>query len=238
LPEAVRRAVHGLRHQPAALVGEGLRRRDELSKTLEPLAPLRARSTSSTDCSTSRPRASGSIRVRPATSSRARHFRRGPSSRGASASTRSSPVTWARKRSSPAWSLAASSRSRATTRPTSRWPTARTSRGRARPRPSRWRSTRRWRSTACSTTAATSATRASSTASASRPPTWAGKSASADRAKLEEYLTSVREVERRVVPMRDAKQAAEGRAGDRGKPAIAMTRPDNGLPRTSASTCD
>jgi len=53
---------------------------------------------------------------------------------------------------------------------------------------------------------------------------------SADRAKLDEYLTSVREVERRVVPMREAKQTAEGKAGDRGKPAIGMPRPDNGLP--------
>lgn len=51
-----------------------------------------------------------------------------------------------------------------------------------------------------------------------------------DRAKLDEYLTSVREVERRVVPMRADKAAAEGRAADRGRPAVAMPRPDNGLP--------
>ncbi|MEJ7636652.1 MAG: DUF1552 domain-containing protein [Singulisphaera sp.] len=51
-----------------------------------------------------------------------------------------------------------------------------------------------------------------------------------DRAKLDEYLTSVREVERRVVPMRAEKEAADGRAGDRGRPAPTMPRPDNGLP--------
>ena len=51
-----------------------------------------------------------------------------------------------------------------------------------------------------------------------------------DRAKLDEYLTSVREVERRVVRMRSEKEAADGRAGDRGRPALAMPRPDNGLP--------
>jgi hypothetical protein len=51
-----------------------------------------------------------------------------------------------------------------------------------------------------------------------------------DRAKLDEYLTSVREVERRVVPMRAEKEQAEVRAADRGRPAAMMPRPDNGLP--------
>ncbi len=51
-----------------------------------------------------------------------------------------------------------------------------------------------------------------------------------DRAKLDEYLTSVREVERRVVPMRAEKAAAEDRAAGRDQPAVAMPRPDNGLP--------
>src|SRR5918995_325210 len=51
-----------------------------------------------------------------------------------------------------------------------------------------------------------------------------------DRARLDEYLTSVREVERRVAPMRAEKAAADGRAADRGRPAAAMPRPDNGLP--------
>src|SRR5438270_2727205 len=49
---------------------------------------------------------------------------------------------------------------------------------------------------------------------------------SADRAKLDEYLASVREVEKRAAAMRATKDAAEGRAHDRGQPAIAMPRPD------------
>ena len=53
---------------------------------------------------------------------------------------------------------------------------------------------------------------------------------SGDRAKLDEYLTSVREVERRVEQTRAAKEAADGRAGDHGQPALTMPRPDNGLP--------
>jgi len=50
----------------------------------------------------------------------------------------------------------------------------------------------------------------------------------ADQAKLDEYLTSVREVEKRVEPTRAAKERAEARA--RNLPALAMPRPDNGLP--------
>jgi hypothetical protein len=53
---------------------------------------------------------------------------------------------------------------------------------------------------------------------------------SGDKAKLDEYLTSVREVETRVERMRTAKDKAEGHASDRGRSLIAMTRPDNGLP--------
>jgi len=51
-----------------------------------------------------------------------------------------------------------------------------------------------------------------------------------DRARLDEYLTSVREVERRVVPMRREKEASDARAADRHRPALTMPRPDNGLP--------
>ncbi|WZP00176.1 DUF1552 domain-containing protein [Isosphaeraceae bacterium EP7] len=51
-----------------------------------------------------------------------------------------------------------------------------------------------------------------------------------DRAKLDEYLTSVREVERRVVPMRKEKAAGDTRAADRGRPPLTMPRPENGLP--------
>jgi hypothetical protein len=52
----------------------------------------------------------------------------------------------------------------------------------------------------------------------------------ADRAKLDEYLTSVRDVEKRVDRTRAAKDRAEEKARDRGRPAFAMPRPDNGLP--------
>ncbi|HLK56915.1 MAG TPA: DUF1552 domain-containing protein, partial [Chthonomonadaceae bacterium] len=51
-----------------------------------------------------------------------------------------------------------------------------------------------------------------------------------DRAKLDEYLTSVREVEQRAQRMRgDMNQAAE-RAKDQGKSLFGMKRPENGLP--------
>src|SRR6516162_9667650 len=52
----------------------------------------------------------------------------------------------------------------------------------------------------------------------------------ADRARLDEYLTSVREVEKRVERTRRDKTRAEERARDRGQRAIKMRRPDNGLP--------
>jgi hypothetical protein len=51
-----------------------------------------------------------------------------------------------------------------------------------------------------------------------------------DKAKLDEYLTSVREVETRVERMRVAKDAADDRAKTAGRPALAMERPQNGLP--------
>jgi hypothetical protein len=51
----------------------------------------------------------------------------------------------------------------------------------------------------------------------------------ADRAKLDEYLTSVREVERRVERTRTMKDQADNRAQGR-RPTITLPRPDNGLP--------
>jgi len=51
-----------------------------------------------------------------------------------------------------------------------------------------------------------------------------------DQAKLDEYLTSVREVETRVERMRSEQQKAEANARDRGRRLLTMTRPDNGLP--------
>ena len=53
---------------------------------------------------------------------------------------------------------------------------------------------------------------------------------STDRAKLDEYLTSVREVEKRVERTRADKTKAEGNARDKGQPVVMMKRPDNGLP--------
>ncbi|HZK81597.1 MAG TPA: DUF1552 domain-containing protein, partial [Humisphaera sp.] len=56
------------------------------------------------------------------------------------------------------------------------------------------------------------------------------KLSSGDKAKLDEYLTSVREVEKRIETTRDVKAKAEKNARDRGKPVVAMKRPDNGMP--------
>jgi Protein of unknown function (DUF1552) len=52
----------------------------------------------------------------------------------------------------------------------------------------------------------------------------------ADQAKLDEYLTSVREVEKRAGCTRNTKERADERAANRGRPAATMPRPDNGLP--------
>jgi hypothetical protein len=51
-----------------------------------------------------------------------------------------------------------------------------------------------------------------------------------DRAKLDEYLSSVREVERRIETARGDKARAEEHARDRGLPTRLMPRPDDGLP--------
>ena len=51
-----------------------------------------------------------------------------------------------------------------------------------------------------------------------------------DRTKLDEYLGSVREVEKRAQKMRGDMGRAASRARDRGQPLVAMKRPDNGLP--------
>lgn len=51
-----------------------------------------------------------------------------------------------------------------------------------------------------------------------------------DKEKLDEYLTSVREVEKRIDSMRLAQEKAKANAAHRGKPIITMERPDNGLP--------
>src|SRR5439155_5146443 len=53
---------------------------------------------------------------------------------------------------------------------------------------------------------------------------------STDKAKLDEYLTSVREVEKRVDGMRKNKDTADDLAKQRNRPVFTMDRPANGLP--------
>jgi hypothetical protein len=57
-----------------------------------------------------------------------------------------------------------------------------------------------------------------------------GQVSAADRAKLDEYLTSVRDVEKRIERMRIDKDKADDRAKDAGRPVFSMDRPANGLP--------
>ncbi|NDJ12636.1 MAG: DUF1552 domain-containing protein [Acidobacteriia bacterium] len=56
------------------------------------------------------------------------------------------------------------------------------------------------------------------------------KISSTDKAKLDEYLTSVREVEKRLDAMRKSKEKAEEAGKGAGKPVAMMERPANGLP--------
>jgi len=51
-----------------------------------------------------------------------------------------------------------------------------------------------------------------------------------DKVKLDEYMTSLREVEKRVDRMRTNKDKADDLAKQRNKPVFAMDRPANGLP--------
>ena len=51
-----------------------------------------------------------------------------------------------------------------------------------------------------------------------------------DKAKLDEYLSSVREVEKRIERMRDHQGKAADRAASNGGALATMSRPDNGLP--------
>ncbi len=53
---------------------------------------------------------------------------------------------------------------------------------------------------------------------------------SSDKAKLDEYLSSVRDVEKNIERMRADKDKAESNAKDKGQPVFTMKRPDNGLP--------
>jgi hypothetical protein len=60
---------------------------------------------------------------------------------------------------------------------------------------------------------------------------------SGDKAKLDEYLTSLREVETRVERMRTAKDVADDRAKEKNRPALTMPRPVNGLPEDLRDHC-
>ena len=51
-----------------------------------------------------------------------------------------------------------------------------------------------------------------------------------DKSRLDEYLSSVREVEKRLAALRATKETADGRAKDQGRRVLTMPRPDNGLP--------
>ena len=56
------------------------------------------------------------------------------------------------------------------------------------------------------------------------------KISSTDKAKLDEYLGSVRDVERSIERMRSDKDKAEDRAKQTGRPVFTLKRPDDGLP--------
>src|SRR5271170_26825 len=56
------------------------------------------------------------------------------------------------------------------------------------------------------------------------------KISSTDKSKLDEYLTSVREVEKRVEGTRKTKGTAEDKAQAANRPIFSMDRPGNGLP--------
>jgi hypothetical protein len=63
-----------------------------------------------------------------------------------------------------------------------------------------------------------------------RADTLRSEVSNSDKAKLDEYLTSVREVEKRIERMRVDKDKADTRAKDAGWPVFSMDRPANGLP--------
>jgi hypothetical protein len=63
-----------------------------------------------------------------------------------------------------------------------------------------------------------------------RAETLSRKISSTDKSKLDEYLTSVREVEKRVDGMRKSKDQAQDLAKKQNRPVFSMDRPANGLP--------
>lgn len=56
------------------------------------------------------------------------------------------------------------------------------------------------------------------------------QASAADKAKLDEYLTSIREVEKRIDRQRGSFEKAQERSETKDQPLVTMQRPDNGLP--------
>jgi hypothetical protein len=56
------------------------------------------------------------------------------------------------------------------------------------------------------------------------------KTSASDRVKLDEYMSSVRDVEKRIERMRDQQDQAVDRSKSKSVPLVFMDRPDNGLP--------
>ena len=63
-----------------------------------------------------------------------------------------------------------------------------------------------------------------------RAETLSSRVSATDKAKLDEYLTSVREIEKRIERMRIDKHQADESAKGQNRPALTMDRPANGLP--------
>ena len=228
---AVRGPVHGQRHQPQELVRPRDRRRHgaeqepgaagaaaaAAERHLGPVQQARHRRRHPP-----RPDRQHPVGGRAPEGGRAaRRRQHGPGARRA---------TSAKRPPSRAWCWAASSRSPATTKRISRWPTARTSPGRTPTRRCRWRSTRRWPSTASSTTRAAGGPLSILDRVKEQAAALKRQVSHADRAKLDEYLTSVREVEKRVERTRADKDRADERAATAAGRRSTMPRPDNGLP--------
>ena len=70
------------------------------------------------------------------------------------------------------------------------------------------------------------------------PRVSACKVSSSDKAKLDEYLTSVREVEKRIERMRNDKDKAEDHAKKRGRPSSPWNARKTGCRKICAITRD
>ena len=104
-----------------------------------------------------------------------------------------------------------------------------------RPRRRRWSCTPPWPSTACSATRSAGPTRACSTPSWTTPRGFRSKVSQSDQHRLDEYLSSVREVEQRIDQAGKDRPAA-GLAADPA-PSRTCPAPPTASRRTSTSTC-